>query len=1106
MTRTPLPRLMSLPRLMALMLPATLMLLAGLASADQTLLLHQPDISNDHLVFIYSGDIWLAQRDGSHPRRLTTTPVDEVNPIFSPDGQWIAYAADFERNKDVYVISVDGGQPRRLTWHPGEDHPVCWTPDGKNVALVSGRETDHGRSGQLFHVSLNGGMPTKQMEARFVRGAYDDDASHLAYIPFGSGYNALFGGGSGWKGYRGGTTPAIWIMDLKGQTVDKVPGAGATNFNPIWVDGVLYFVSDRQDELFNIFRREANGTLTRISEEKVWEVRAANGHDGAIVYEAGGRLKEIDLATGKTKEIVISISPDLPQLRPSWKNASETIQSSDLSPTGKRAIITARGEVFTVPVEDGSTRNLTHTGTVREYSAIWSPEGDRVAYIADGLKGQKVIIANQWGERLDEFKLGRFFYNLGGWSRGDDERLLIIDNHLTLYTLKVEGGQLEKIATGLRRGSIHATFSPDGKWLAYTQEQANYHSDLMLRELNGGKTVQISDGLADVSSHAFSPDGDFLYFAASTNAGPLQIGLNMSSRERPYRAGLYAVVLKEDGTSPLEPKRGDEEAKAEDDEDKEANEDEEDEDTSDEEDAPNIDLDGLTDRIVPLPVAERNYRNLMVGDNGNLYYIQAVQPGGSTEPPGKWPQQKNALWKFDMAEKEASSLEVGVWSFSFSGDGKHILLHRTMGGLAVAETSGPFKPKSVNIDGMRVHVDPREEWAVIFDEVWRMEKEYFYDPNMHGLDWDGIYKRYRPLLQHVGRREDLNALLVEMIAEMQVGHNRVGGGDVHREKRVPTGLLGANLAIHDGHYRIEHIYTGENWNTFLKAPLAVPGQTAKEGEFILEINGMELTDKDNIYAMLQNTVGEQVTLLVGPETGGDDAREIIVEPIRSEHRMRLWDWIEDNRQRVAEASDGKLGYIYLPNTAGAGYTYFNRMFFPQVDKEALIIDERANGGGQAANYIIDILNRKHLSGWKDRDGLVYNTPAGAHFGPKIMLIDQDAGSGGDFLPYAFRETGVGQLMGTKTWGGLIGIATNPPTMDGGMLAVPFFRFYDANHEWTVENLGVSPDIEVELDPIAANRGEDSQLEAAIDEMLSQLKGFQNPIPTKAPAYPKELGE
>lgn len=1084
---------------------ALLSIAAGSALAEPTLLLRQPDISADQLVFVYAGDLWVARRDGSQPRRLTTSPVDETNPVFSPDGKWIAYSADFENNPDVYVISSEGGQPRRLTWHPDFDTPTGWTPDGKAVALVSGRETDHGRSGQLYHVPLEGGAPVKQMEARVVQGSYNADGSRFAYIPFGSGYNGLFGGSAGWKGYRGGTAPEVWIMDMKKQSVVEVPGAGVTNFNPFWMGDSVYFLSDRDDEIYNLFRYDADGSVTRVSDEKVWDVRDAGAYGPDIVYEAGGRLKSLDTATGATTEIVIEIAPDLPQLRTEWKNAAGALQHASISPTGKRVVVTARGEVFTVPVEDGSTRNITRSGDQREYTALWSPDGGRIAYIVDSLKGQTLVIADQMGVEQETHKLGPWFYELMEWSPGDGERLLLQDNHLALYVMKVDGGKLEKIATGVRREQIEASFSPDGRWLAYTQEQANYHRDLMLRDLDSGKTVRLSDGMADVAAPAFSRDGKYLYFAASTNSGPIQIGLNMTSQERPYRAGLYAVVLAADSASPLEPKAGDEEV-ADKDDDAKKDDDEEKKDDEDKDEGTKIDLDGIADRVVPLPVAKRNYGNLAVAEDGNLYYIQAVQPGVSNEPPGHFVQENNALWRFDFEEKEAAEVMGGVGGFSIAADGKHMLINKMRAGLMTAEAGAKLEPKPLDMSNVKVLVDPRQEWGVIFDEVWRMEKEYFYDPNMHGLDWDAVYKRYRPLVSHVGRREDLNALMVEMIAEMQAGHNRVAGGDVHREQGVATGMLGANFAIEDGRWKLAKVYTGENWNPFVEAPLAQPGNAAHDGEFILAINGVDLTAKDNLFQLLQDTVGEQVTLRVGPDSNGKDARDIIVEPASNERNLRLWNWIEQNRKLVSEATDGRVGYVYLPNTAGAGYTFFNRMFFAQVDKDALIIDERSNSGGQAANYIVEVLSRRHLSGWKDRDGQVYNTPAGAVFGPKLMMIDQDAGSGGDYLPYAFRELGIGKLLGTRTWGGLIGIFTNPLLMDGGFLTVPFFRFYNADHEWSVENEGVAPDIEVKLDPVAANRGEDSQLQAAIREVMKDLKGFENPIPTEAPAYPKELGE
>lgn len=1072
-------------------------------SAEQTLLLRQPDISAEHLAFVYAGDIWIANRDGSEARRLTSSPAEENGPLFSPDGSFVAFAADYENNRDVYVVAASGGQPRRLTWHPGVDTPTGWTADGRAITVVSARETDHGRSGQLYHVSIDGGLPQKQMEARVMEGIYDSGDERFAYTSFRAAYNGLTGGTSGWRGYRGGSAPYIQIMDVAAQTVTTVPGDGANNINPMWVDDELYFISDRDDKVLNIFSFDvASGNATRVTDEDVWDVRAAGSHGADIVYEAGGHLKELNTASGDTQEIVISISPDLPQLRTQWKDASKIIEEADISTTGKRAIVTARGEVFTIATEEGPTRNISNSGTVREYSATWSPEGDKVAYITDSLEGQSLVVRDQTGMgEKREYELGPHFYELMDWSDGENQRIVYHDNHLKLYAIELSNGNISEIATGTRRDQIEASFSPDGRWLAYTQEQANFQRDLMLLNFATGTSVALSDGLADVASPAFSRDGSYLYFAASTNSGPLQVGLNMTSQERPYRAGIYAIVLAADGKSPLLPDSGDEGN----DED-EASDDDKSEDEKETVVVTKIDLDGLAARTVALPVAEANYSNLEVADDGNLYYVKGVQPGASVEPPGEDADSDDALMRFDMEEKEAQSVLKEIAGFTISADGKHMIIGKVDGSFVVAEIADEMEPEALDLGGVRVRVNPREEWTQIFDESWRMEKEYFYDPNMHGLDWLAIYDRYRPLVDHVGRREDLTALIVEMIAEMQVGHNRSGGGDTHQEQGTNTGLLGANLRIANGRYQLARVYTGESWNPFIDAPLATPGNEAREDEYILAVNGRDLTADDNIFEYLQGTSGNQVTLRVGPSANGRNARDIVIEPTDNERAMRLWAWIENNRRIVSEATKGRVGYVYLPNTAGAGFTFFNRMFFAQVDKEAMIIDERSNGGGQAANYITDVLSRRHLSGWKDRDGLVYNTPAGVMHGPKVMLIDQDAGSGGDFLPYSFRQLGIGKLIGTRTWGGLIGISANPRLVDGGALTVPFFRFYDANGHWSVENQGVAPDIEVALDPIATNQGDDTQLGAAISEVMDQLADFQSPIPNSAPPIPTEIGQ
>jgi len=1079
------------------------------AQAEPNRMLRQPALTADHLAFVYAGDLWLARPDGSEPRRLTTSPAEENTPIFSPDGSQIAFAADYAGNTDVYVIDVAGGQPRRLTWHPGADMPVDWVPGGSGVAFVSDRETDHGRSGQLYHADLDGGLPVRQMAARFYRGAWDASGERLAWIDHGSGYNGLFGGTAGWKGYRGGTTPSIRILDIGSQRTTEIPGERVTDFNVFWLDGRVYFLSDRDAADFNLFRFDpAGGRIEKLTDETDWDIRAAAGFGDSVVYEAGGRIKRLDLETGRLETLDIEVRPDLPQLRPGWKSVAGNIQGLDISPNGKRAIITARGEVFTVPAEQGSTRNLSDSAARREYPALWSPAGDRVAWIRESPDGQRLVVANQAGsEIIARFDLGPDFYELEAW-HAETGRIVFSDNHLGLFAITLDDGAVERIAENSRRAGFDVAFSPDGRWLAHTLEQPNFHADLIVHDFRQGRSRRISQGRADIASPAFSPDGQYLYFAASTNSGPLQVGLNMTSQERPYRAGLYAAVLAGDGESPLAPRTGDEPAG--DDGEKTNGPDEQDtngsgEDGNDDADSVEvtIDFDDLDSRIIGLPVAEGNYSSLQVAGDGSLFYIESPQPGATNRPPDESGNGEQRLLRFDFEDREASTVRRGVQAFRIAAGGQHMIF-QSADGLAIAEIKKNLDPERLDTGSLRMHVDPRAEWAQIFDEAWRMQRQFFYAENLHGLDWDAVYDKFRPRVADVGRREDLNALLVEMIAELRVGHNRVGGGDVHRENGVETGLLGANFAIVDGRYRIERVYTGEAWNPFLRGPLAEPGNAARAGDYILAINGESLDGDDNIYRMLENTVDKQVTLTVGPRPDGRDARDIVVRPTDSEGALRLWHWIETNRRIVDEATEGRVGYIYLPNTAGAGYTFFNRMFFSQVDKQALIIDERANGGGQAANYIVEVLARRHLSSWKDRDGLPYNTPAGALHGPKVMLIDQDAGSGGDYLPYAFRQLGLGELIGTRTWGGLIGISANPQLIDGGSMTVPFFRFVDADGNWSVENEGVAPDIEVELDPIATNRGIDTQLQRAIEHVVDALKDYRSPVPP-VPPLPTEPG-
>lgn len=1073
---------------------------AGFAAhADTpTGLLSQPALSESQLAFVYAGDLWIAARDGSHPRRLTSDPADERRPHFSPDGTLIAFTAAYGGNADVYVIPAAGGTPRRLTFHPGADEVTGWSPDGRRVAFSSAREVGNGRSGQLYEVSVDGGLPRKVMAAPFFRGAWHGD--ELAYMPFGPAYNGLYGGTAGWRGYRGGTSPFIWIIDPARERLERVPdppsGERVNDIAPMWDGGRLFFLSDREHQTFNVhvFDR-SDGSVRRLSDERTWDVRSAAAQGGTVVYEAGGRLKSLDAETGTVSELPIVLPADLPQTRPQWKDAARIVEAAALSASGKRALFTARGHVFSVPTKHGSTRNLTLGESGRAYSALGSPDGSRVAWVADD-GAQWLVVRDQAAlEGQQRHRLGDGYHNLLAWS-GDGGHLIYADSRLTLWAMDVQRGNSRRIATHDRRSTFDVAASRDGRWVAFTLARPNFLRDLMLYDLQRGTAHAVTDGMADVADPAFSPDGNYLYFAASTNTGPALVSLDLSSQERPRRFGLYAAVLAADGTSPLAPRSGDEPADAAD--------------AADGDDdavpATRIDLDGLAGRVTALPVAERNYADLGVDKDGNLLFVDQVQPGASREPGEQRPEAGNALMRFSFDERKADKLADGVVALGVSADGGHLLVRTSSGDYQTSPASEKLDLAKLDLAGLRVFVDPRQEWAQIFDDVWRMQKEFFYAENLHGLDWQAVHDRYRPLLGHVGRREDLNDLLVQMIAELKAGHNRVGGGDVFRaEPEAPAGLLGADLRIDGGRYRIERILSGAAWNPFLEAPLARPGIDVSAGDYLLAIDGVELTERDNVFARLLGAGKRQVTLTVADDARGRNRRNVVVEPTGDERVLRLWDWVEQKRRRVDEATDARVGYVYLPNTAGDGYRFFNRMFFAQTDRPGLIVDERSNGGGQAANYVTDVLRRSYLAGWKDRHGLVFNTPGGAVYGPKVMLIDQDAGSGGDFLPYAFRREGLGPLIGTRTWGGLIGISVNPPLIDGGTLTVPFFRFFTPEGEWRIENEGVAPDIEVALDPIRFNRGEDAQLERAIAEVLAALRDHRPLDRREAPPLPTEPG-
>ncbi len=1001
-----------------------------------------------------------------------------------------------------------------MTWHPDEDIVCGWSPDASGVLFASAREVGNSRSRQLYQVPLNGGVEQRVMDAVAVEGAWAPDGRRLAYRPTIQAYSGV----NGWRQYRGGETPPIWIIDPAKRSFEEIPHVNASDSNPMWIGADVAFISDRNDGAANLFLYDAKTRAVRqLTHETVWDVRHADSDGQMIVYEVGGRLKMIDPAQGLEQALPIVVASDSNEASPHWKDASGAISAAMLSPSGKRVLLSARGQVFTIPAKDGSVRRLSEAG-VRDAGARWSRDGRRIAFVSNDGQTQALVLRDALGlEKPVRFALpASGFFRLLDWSP-DGQHLALDDSHLHLYAFDVAHGSLELLDTSPRRHPFSVSFSSDGAWLAYTVTNANYLTQVRLHGFADGKNTPLADSLVQSANPVFGAR-DLLYFTASIDAGPSAMTLDMSTQERPLRSAIYAAVLEASAASPFAPKTGDEEIR------KPAAA-KRDEKTAlprgkgkaeaagggEKPDAPakstRVDRAGLADRIVAVPVAERNYVALQVGEDGSLFYLAARQPGTVLEAPSDDEDGiPGDLYRFSLEDRSEKLLKTGVSDFSASADGKKLLLRYGTANMEVADAVEKLDPKPIDLSGARVYEDPRQEWREIFNETCRMEQEFFYDPKMHGLDWKAVCDRYASLLPYVLRRDDLNELLVEMIGEMQVGHNRARNGEVARPYPSRVGLLGADLRVENGQIRIHRILRGDRWNPFLEAPLAAPGLDVVEGDAILAVNGRVYDGSENPFMLFDGTKGSQTTLTVSHDGSTKTAHTIVVKPVGSESALRQWDWVERNRAYVDRQTQGRVAYVFLPDTAGNGFTFFNRMFFGQTDKEALIVDDRRNSGGQAANYVLDVLSRRLLAGWKDRDGLVWHTPAGAIYGPKVMLIDQDAGSGGDFLPYGFRYLGLGKLIGTRTWGGLIGISINPPLLDGGELTVPFFRFFSPDGRWMVENEGVAPDIAVPLDPIGVNEGRDSQLDAAIAEVMAQLRSAPPAAASRAPPYPTQLGK
>jgi tricorn protease len=1087
----------------------------------QTRLLRTPTVSSTQIGFAYANNIWVVPRAGGSARRLTSFQGQTANPHFSPDGRWIAFSGEYAGNFDVYIVPADGGEPKRLTWHPGADMVEGWTPDGKSVLFSSTRATwTPSGAPRFWTVPVDGGVEEPMILPRAYQGKISPDGTHVAYRMNNSWDEER-------RNYRGGQNRPIWIVDLKTYDLVSPPWTDSKDVCPVWVDDSVFFISDR-DGVANIWEYQTKTKkLAQITKFTDFDVKSMDSGAGTVVFEQAGYVHELDPKSGKEKIVNIVATGDFPWMMANWEDVSNRLTNMALSPTGKRVAVEARGEIFTIPVDKGDVRNLTNSSGSAERDPAWSPDGKFVSYFSDKSGEYKLVIEAQDGLTPPrEIALTKpTHYYTPSWSP-DSKKLLFTDTNLKVWVLDVGTGQAKIVGEDpwmVPARTLNPVWSPDSKWVAYSSRLRSLYHAIFVSNVETGETKQVTDGLADAVWPAWDASGKYLWFLASTDFGLRSQWLDMTSYDHIPTFGLYFAVLRKTDASPLLPE-------------------------SDEDrgvgtgarrlqpgacpgDAPTgegggggeagggqrgprppvtvqIDFDGLQQRIISVPgVPERPYSDLQSGVDGQVFFLEAriVAGGGGGGQGGGGGE----LWRYRLCDRRANTFVSNVTAYEISADRRKLVYRTATGG--GGQGGGPFggganapAPQLFLVDAdrmppqpgagrlnytLRMYLEPREEFKQIFNEGWRNQRDYLYVPNMHGADWPKMREMYGQLLPYVMHRADLNYLLDMMGAEIAIGHSYVRGGDMPSVPQSVGGLLGADFAIENGRYKVTRIYDNESWNPDLRSPLATPGANVNTGDYILAINGVELKAPDNIYRLLDGTANRQTTLTVNSTPTMEGARTVTVVPVASEQALRTRAWVESNRRLVEKLSDGQLAYVYLPNTGQPGYNSFNRYYFSQQDKKGVVVDERFNGGGSAADYIIEVLERDFDGYFNNVAGERYpfTSPSAGIWGPKVMIINEMAGSGGDLMPYMFKRRKIGTLVGKRTWGGLVHTADTPPFIDGGSMIAPRGGFFARDGRWAVENEGVAPDIDVENWPKDVIAGKDPQLERAVQEAMRLLK-------------------
>ncbi len=1092
---------------------AALGCLVAVLSAAQTKLLRYPDIHGERVAFVYGGDIWTAPDSGGTATRLTAHPGLELFPKFSPDGRWLAFTGQYDGDEQVYVVPVTGGEPRQLTYYPargplaprwGYDHHVYgWTPDSKRVLFRSTREYWKAGSGRLYTVSLDGGLPTPLKIPLSGAGDISPDGKRVAYSP-------LFRDFRTWKRYQGGWAQDLFIFDRDAGTAQRITDHIRTERDPMWVGDQVYFASDR-DGTLNLYRYDpANASTDQITREETWDVRwPASDGAGRIVYERNGELSVYSVASGGSKDLSITVPSDGVTRRPRRVSASGNVEAYDVSPTGRRAVFSARGDIFTVPAEKGPTRNLTRSSDAHDRLPAWSPDGRSIAFVSDRSGEEQVYVVPQGGGEFDQLTnevRGRL-YRIA-WSP-DSKHIAFGDKNGRAFVLNVASKDVQEMADETRGRITDYVWSPCGGYLAFTVSVASRVNSIFIWDGQEKALHQVGGELFNEHSPAWDPNGKYLYFLSEREFSPM-ISTTEWNFATNRQTGIYALALAKDAEHPFPPESDEVEVSEEEapegqleDGDEGEDDDEESEEHAEEEageevdggKSTEIDFDGLGDRVARLPVAADNYSRLAaVGESLLVVQEPAFYYGRSSDA-------KDRVRIFSVEDRSFKTVtEAGA--YALSSDGKKMLVRQGSAYRLYDVKADAKDPKTLSLSGMRVDLVPAQEWETIFDEVWRRYRDFFYVQNMHGYDWEAIRERYRPWLEHVSHRSDLNYVIGEMIAELNVGHAYIAGGDYEVPERPAVALMGADLELDadSGRYRLKRVFKGHNEENEYRSPLTEIGVDASEGDYVLAIDGEELSGTDNPYRMLQHKASGPVTLLLNDRPEEDGAREVEFNPLRDESNLRYLAWVEGNRKSVSDATEGRVGYLHLPDMSSAGISEFIKWYYPQIRKQGLVVDVRGNGGGNVSQMLIERLSRKLLGTRFSRTSDDFRTyPNEVFLGRLVCLVSENSASDGDIFAARFRQAGLGPLIGKRSWGGVVGITSHGPLMDGGDVRVPEFATNDLDGSWIIEGHGVDPDIVVENDAESVLAGRDPQLERGIEEVLRQIR--ENP--PQAPVRPAD---